>query len=413
MANQLNKFDQLVKNSYEGYEAPYDPLQWEELEEELEFAAPGISSYFSAVTTGMVAVSLVFLSMLFFFSDSGMKNSNHIEEIPPVTILNTDAGSGHSSNEDIGSEETLTTADSENASSEATNSTEKSVKSTKDGLAAAEAEPIKSAKANHKPVIKNTTKMNVTASNENSAEAKVRTGCTGLIINFEAAKEYGEEAKYLWNFGDGYFSNEASPSHTFNKEGVFDVSLSVTSKTTGQISSNVVQAMIEVVEAPVANLDISIDSPEKISLKNDSYNASNLEWILNGKKMDEKSDINLSIADNTRYKVVLNAMNDGGCVDSLEYAINSIAAGGEFPKAMDQTSGHNFAPGAIVDSGKVSSIKIYNKATSELVFEGFGNKGWNGTTLSGKIATKGTYRWLMAVKKSDTVDIYKGDIELR
>lgn len=413
MANDLNNFDELVKNSYEGYEAPYDPLHWEELEEELEFAAPGISSYFSAITTGMVAVSLVFLSMLFFFSDSEMNGNHPIQEIPPVAVLTTGGDSTISTNENIDSKETSTPADSKTASSDSKVSFEKTDKTTKDGIATAKATPFHSAKANNKPVKKNTSKMNVTASNENSAEAKVRTGCTGLVINFEAAKEYGEEAKYLWNFGDGYFSNESSPSHTFNKEGIFDVSLSVTSKTTGQISSNVVQAMIEVVEAPVANLDISIDSPEKISLKNDSYNASNLEWIVNGEKVDDKSDINLSIADNTRYRVALNAMNDGGCTDTLEYSINSITAGGEFPKAMDQTSGHNFAPGAIVDSGKVSSIKIYNKATSELVFEGFGNKGWNGTTLSGNTAPKGTYRWLMAVKKSDAVDIYKGDIELR
>lgn len=413
MANQLDKFDQLVKNSYEGYEAPYDPLHWEELEKELEIAAPGIASYFSAVTTGMVAVSLVFLSMLFFFSDSGMKNGDQNQAIPSVATLNTGEDSGVSSNDNITSTPAIDSNDSETTVSETNISSEKADEIIKEEAAITKGAPSKLTKSTLKPVKKNKTNMNVTASSENSAEAKVRTGCTGLIINFEAAKEYGEEAKYLWNFGDGYFSNEASPSHTFNKEGVFDVSLSVTSKTTGQISSNVVQAMIEVVEAPVANLDINIDSPEKISLKNDSYNASNLEWVVDGETIADKSDISLSIIDNTRYKVSLNAMNDGGCADTLDYSISSITAGSEFPKAMDQTSGHNFAPGAIVDSGKVSSIKIYNKATNELVFEGFGNKGWNGTTLAGKTATKGTYRWLMAVKKAGSVDIYKGDIELR
>lgn len=412
MANQLDKFDQLVKNSYEGYEAPYEPLHWEELEEELEITAPGMASYFSAITTGMVAVSLVFLSMLFFFSDSGIKNADQIQEIPPAVINNTVSELANSANKNLTEGDTAMLSRTETPVAEKIVSTEKADDAAKNKVAVFKSASDKSSAPAKKPVHKKSV-MSVTASKENSAEAKVRTGCTGLVINFEAAKEYGEEAKYLWNFGDGYFSNEASPSHTFNKEGVFDVSLSVTSKTTGQISSNVVQAMIEVVEAPVANLDINIDSPEKITLKNDSYNASNLEWVVDGASVGDKSDISLSIGDNTRYKVALNAMNDGGCTDTLEYTISSITAGGEFPKAMDQTSGHNFAPGAIVDTGKVTSIKIFNKATNELVFEGFGNKGWGGTTLAGKTANKGTYRWLMTVKNSDTVDIYKGDIELR
>src|SRR5690606_32264152 len=130
--------------------------------------------------------------------------------------------------------------------------------------------------------------------------------------------------KYLWNFGDGFFSNEANPSHTFNKEGVFDVSLSVTSKTTGQISSNVVQAMIEVKEAPVANIEVDIEDISSITVKNDSYNANDLKWNLDGVAYLDKNEINLSVADNTRQNLIMSVSNDGGCTDTLETVINSL-----------------------------------------------------------------------------------------
>lgn len=410
MANQLDKFDQLIKDSYEGYEAPYDPAHWEELEEELAVAAPGLSTYFGAITTGLVAVSLVFLSMLFFFSGSG--HEGDLKNTTPQPVATVDKGQSsatatNNAESDANAKEVSGTEESEDLENPGQSEIAK-IKSNKP-TASPEAKSYKG----DETTVAVSNNQSITATSEPNAETKVRTGCTGLVINFEASENYGEGAKYLWNFGDGYFSNEPNPSHTFNKEGVFDVSLSVTSKSTGQISSNVVQAMIEVVEAPVANLEVNIENPTEISLHNESYNASTLEWNVDGNEISDKSKINLSVADNTRYRVVLSAMNESGCSDTLESAINSITAGGEFPRAMDQTSGHNFAPGAILDGGKVTSIKIYDKKSGSLVFDGYGNKGWNGTTRNGKPADKGTYRWLMVVKTSDSVDIYKGDIELR
>lgn len=406
MANKLNNFDQLIKDSFEGYEAPYNSAHWEALEEDLEIAAPNMVSYFGAVTTGLVAVSVVFLSMLFFFSDATSNgNTKNIEKTPIAQNENGTSDSNTLKNEALAT--TLSDAvDSVDVPATAKTKEPVQKSETPTSNTTANNQSAKSDKA-----VSNN--QNVTASIEPSSTTKVRKGCTGLIINFDASEQYGEGAKYLWNFGDGYFSNEANPSHTFNKEGVFDVSLSVTSKKTGQISSNVIQAMIEVIEAPVAYLNVTIDNPKQVTLNNDSYNASSLEWIVDGKTVSNKSEINLSIADNTRYRIALNAMNEGGCSDTLTYEINSISAGNEFPKAMDQTSGHSFAPGTIVDNGEIISLKIFNKKTSTLVFDGVGSQGWTGTNILGNPAENGTYRWVMAVKKPGAVDVYKGDIVLR
>ncbi len=417
MANPLDNFDQLIKDSFEGFEVPYEPKHWDELQANLDTTTPSLTSYFGAITTGLAATGIVFLSMLFFFSDyqSNDKSIAQTEDIYPEDIQGTGTGTDSNTN-------TAELSNSENKASH----TDLKVSEVGNTVLTDSDRPNQEEGISTKKVEENSLGENPgnntksiipvkTIKGKSGTEnvSKVRTGCTGLVINFDASEQYGADAKYLWNFGDGFFSNEPNPSHTFNKEGVFDVSLSVTSKTTGQISSNVVQAMIEVKEAPVANLKVEIDNTQSITVMNDSYNDSDLSWNLNGESIIDKNEINVSVADNTRQNLTMTVGNDGGCTDTLETSINAINGGSVFPRALDLSFGVNFAPGAILDNGDVQSVKIFEKSTGNLVFAGSGNKGWNGTDMSGNPAPKGSYSWLMAVKKTGAFDIYKGEIELR
>lgn len=426
MANQLNKFDQLIKNSFEGYEVPYDSNHWNELQSELNPSAPSMTSYFGAVTTGLVATGIVFVVMLFFVSDSNMEGKRQaIVEETAVEVLDgsnianktaiesEDKVDGESKTQTTGSESdqgdasfsSITESHDSAPATDKTSSAKKSSTSKK----STRLKKIGDSKANASTVPVKTIIGKPGAENTPS----VKTGCTGLVINFTASEEYGADAKYLWNFGDGFFSNEPNPSHTFNKEGVFDVSLSVTSKNTGQISSNVVQAMIEVIEAPTANMEVYIDSPTEVIIKNDSFNAADLAWDLNKTPIIDKNEINISVADNTRQSLTMSVSNDGGCTDTLETIINTLAAGSEFPRVLTSTFGAHFAPGAILNKGDVTSIKVFEKSTGNLVFSGAGNKGWSGTDAEGKPASDGQYNWVMVVEKPGVIDIYKGNIELR
>lgn len=412
MANQLNEFDKLIKESLDGYEAPYDPMHWEELEEELNLAVPSFSSFIGAFTTGVVLTSVVFIGMLLFNSTYFGKMS-HQEELVAEDELGSKGPGIHASTEiqeveskespNIYSEDIIDTDESESENSK------QSVKDVDTSIIVAtkpdnnwdsETEPVVSGNENTLP-------------EEVDNSPKVRTGCTGLTIDFNASEEYGKDASYLWNFGDGFFSNESNPSHTFNKEGVFDVSLSVTSPSSGQITSNVVQAMIEVVEAPIANLELDIESPDVVKLGNKSYNATEIQWKLDDEIISAKPAINVSLADNTHYQLALIAYNEGGCSDTLQAIVNSVIAGNEFPKAYETSYGTSFAPGAIIDDGEVTSIKIFEKKTGKMVFDGSGSKGWEGKNLDGSEAVPGKYEWVMLVNKSDAIDIYHGDIEYR
>ncbi|HKL03862.1 MAG TPA: PKD domain-containing protein [Cryomorphaceae bacterium] len=432
MANKLNNFDEAVKNSLNGYEEPYDPTHWDDLEKELQFTAPGMSLYFGAITTGVVITSVVFMSMLFFFSD--------VQKDQPATdsvvVENPDMQNGEPVENNSTSQAATATAisdDSSTASSDAneenqtttegSDASEKGVFINRDEAAASSSltdenrasEPGVSDGGNQSEVDINTRNEENTlvAEAENKSNKKnVQTGCTGLTIDFDASDKYGSDAKYLWNFGDGFFSNKPNPSHTFNKEGTFDVSLSVTSHATGQITSNVVQAMIEVVEAPIANLEIGISGANAIAFNNRSYNASDIQWKLDDELISSKSELTLSLVDNTHYELMLIALNDGGCTDTLMANVNSIEAGSQFPRAFETSYGNEFSPGAIIDTGSVTAVKIYN-GNEELVFEGSGNKGWDGTLPNGSQAVKGNYKWIMSVDKENTIDVYHGKLVVR
>jgi len=424
MANQLNEFDKMIKESLDGYEAPYDQNQWEELEEELNIAAPGLTSYFASVTTGLVLTGMVFIGML-LFNNSYFNSSPTKEEIVVVDnnsgkITETAKESAptglQNSIQNIESDPDETgVSQTESPSNIKISDTEENVNppASTESDVVSETNTSKDKNSNLQGANSNNADNSEIEISEADNSPKIRTGCTGMTIDFNASEEYGKNAHFLWNFGDGYFSNDANPSHTFNKEGVFDVSLSVTSPASGQITSNVVQAMIEVVEAPIANLEFNIDSPEVIQLSNKSYNAADIQWRVDDEIVSAKSEISVSLADNTHYQLALIAYNEGGCSDTLQAEINSIIAGSEFPKAYETSYGTSFAPGAIIDDGTVASIKIFEQATGKLVFEGSGSKGWEGNDLNGTNAQPGKYEWVMQVNKSEAIDIYRGKIQLR
>ena len=70
MANQLNDFDRLIKETYENHEFPYDSTVWDGVEKELGATSPGILDFFKSVTTGLAIAGAIFATMLIFTSDT-------------------------------------------------------------------------------------------------------------------------------------------------------------------------------------------------------------------------------------------------------------------------------------------------------------------------------------------------------
>ncbi len=413
MDNKSSHIDQLIRDTYAQYEAPYDASHWESLEKELDAMAPSPIKYFSSITTGLVAVSVIFMSMLLFVSDMNTKQA----VIENVAVEKIAEGSGEKSANEIRKESDVILAqDSTDSEQELEMSGGDSKTTAQKTVAFTSEETVelsiqKKAGSAAKSTVNTLSEKAETTSKSSESNKAIRTGCTGLTIDFEASEEYGKDAKYLWNFGDGFFSNEANPSHTFKKQGTFDVSLSVTSYTTGQITSNVVQAMIDVVEAPIANMDFDIKSPTSVLLHNKSYRADEVEWFVNGSSKASGPDLYLNRADNTRYEVQLSAINAGGCTDTLSKIIKFSNDRLNLPKHINFGLGHELLPSDYVPNGKIIQFKVFDK-DEKLVFASTGNQAWTGSENDDQPTEPGNYTWTMAIEKADEILLVGGDLKV-
>lgn len=91
-----------------------------------------------------------------------------------------------------------------------------------------------------------------------SSSASQVTGPSPLTVNFSSQGSSDPEGTpliYNWNFGDGSTSNEANPTKTFNNEGQYAVSLSVSDGTS---------------TTPASNLSISVGTPPTVTINSPS-----------------------------------------------------------------------------------------------------------------------------------------------
>ena len=84
-----------------------------------------------------------------------------------------------------------------------------------------------------------------------------RTGCTPQTITPTATVQAAEAITgYRWNFGDGTFSTEATPSHTYTKAGNYHVTLTITTAS-GCTDSLVLTDAVRIGDKPKADFTVA------------------------------------------------------------------------------------------------------------------------------------------------------------
>lgn len=419
MANHLNEFDRLIKESYEKHQDAYDPTQWDALRKELGVVSPGFSSIIKGVLGGVAITTVVLAAMMFFVSEPDGRK----EALAEVSVAADSTHDGDGERAAKSDDKVILAAGSDSAEKATDIATDmdaaehSAADEIKSETAHAEKKGVRTGKPQAKTTPTRKPDLEPVRGSVNPATKDealgIRTGCTGMTIQFSAPRDYADDAKFLWNFGDGYFSNESDPSHTFSKEGIFDVSLSVTSHSTGQISSNVIQAMIKVSEAPSAYYSVAITGADEIKVDNESYGANYVDWNLDGETLEDISEISIQLTDNTRHEMSLVAHNQTGCSDTLTKTLFVSRADNRFPKAYSPSYSSGFAPGAITDGGEVTDFRVFDSVSGKEVFHASGAKGWLGSDNHGNALDAGKYDWVMVVDRKDSIQVYRGEVELR
>ncbi len=152
-----------------------------------------------------------------------------------------------------------------------------------------------------------------------------QTSCVGAQVEFQVDGS-DMSMSYLWNFGDGHFSSEANPTHTYDMPGVYDVTLSLISPGKGSIKTRTIENLITINPQPEANMKwafsrINTGSKVQIDLIDNTINANSATWIVDGEIIPNSQPL----LDNPgKYQINLIASNQFGCQD---YTSSTVIVG--------------------------------------------------------------------------------------
>jgi len=248
-------------------------------------------------------------------------------------------------------------------------------------------------------------------------EPSVRTACAGAEVNF-TAKNSPKNGSYLWNFGDGSFSNQENPIHIFKKSGTFDVSLSVTNPNDGQISTIAMRDLITINPKPEADFEWSYtNSPvgePTAKFVNTSVNANSFVWKFTENRSSTEVSPSVIYSSKGKQPVILEVQNSFGCKDEQ---VKIVQVNADFNLgAVLKMSEHDisFMPDALKKGGNKFKLSIYDG--ENIIFESTSKtKVWKGDMKGGKKATAGQqFPWIVLIYGEDGNDAryYSGTLTI-
>jgi PKD repeat protein len=416
MSKIFTPFEGKVREAMEHYEAPYDPKSWTQLEKQL--TPPGAGGANHAWWVALAAATLFTGVVSYGIYDFGFRQTKarlsyqagRFEVKPASVAGSSDSGSMENqillADTQLSSEETGTNVWNNGSASEASVQNPSyriitSDSSTDRGVINGNSQDSPEFNSFVPPVAE----PKAASSGDRSLRftADVSTACVGYEVNFNLANS-PDDGKYLWNFGDGTFSNKPNTNHRYSKPGVYDVSLSITSDD-GVIRSNVQKDMIVVNPSPNADFEWEFindptDAPT-VKLVNVSDNASEFEWNFgDGRESSEISPVR-SYVDKGKHMVALTVSNEFGCTDSkVKYVPVNTEYNLEAQKSI-HLGEDIFMPKAL-KSGKIKFKLTVYKGSTPIFESAHKSKGWDGEMPDGSMAPAGEYPWIVIMYNERT-----------
>jgi PKD repeat protein len=404
MKKNFTPFERNLREKIEGHEMPYESGSWVALQRQMGMAKSGSSVWVISLISTILALSggAIALYRHEHTPTFAQKVSTQARFTTPVTKIvkgkSHQGGNAKDKNIELllngisattpgstnaNSSALLNSASFENTSSNVNN--ELSSSTTALGV-----EPQKNL---------------IKADNIIEFACNVRKACRGEEVEFQTTNG-PKTGSYLWNFGDGHFSDDVNPKHKFAKAGNYDVSLSITSDN-GQINTTVVNDMITIEEAPDADFSwefINTDpSAPEVRIVNLTEGGNTYEWS-NGAESKVISDgATFRLQNSGRQMIALNAKNQAGCADG---AVKHISVNTDFvlgaPKQWSTADGA-FMPQGLKKSKVDFTLSIFD-ASGTKVFETSSRvKGWDGKLPGGTQASTGsTYSYKVIITSDRT-----------
>lgn len=251
----------------------------------------------------------------------------------------------------------------------------------------------------------------------------VTEGCPGTTVEFVVG-QLPDEGIFLWNFGDGSFSNKPDPSHTYSKPGKFEVMLSHSSTSGGSIMSKPSSDLIVIHEAPEATFNIQKQEYEglvpSVHFENRSIGSANqYMWDFGDGTTSTVAHPDHVFKRKGEYRVELTVTNAKGCESKYDRVIRidrdyNLEATDTFSPNADGL-GDTFIPEALKTLGLRFHMAIHDPATGSILYEtNDAQRPWNGRVHNkGEVCAEGEYVWVVEMKDGERFGgSYNGKVKL-
>lgn len=422
MSQQNEQFENLIRQTLENFEVDYNPAHWSEMENRLNLIGQGVMVSMNTFYTAF-AIAGVFLASLVFFGLPEDSGNNFGKGLNVAVIETENLGDGKSAQE----QKTYKTSDSlvsdANKQTQLNNAVEEENIALSMSESSANNQHSQTISSNIQSAPKIKSEKSKVVFGESKNKSVVYQGCEGMPVHF--ATELDKEAgNYLWNFGDGFFSNDVNPEHTFSEPGVFDVSLLVTPLTGGKIRPMTIEDKIKINPRPKASFDYTYQlnylNVPQVKFENHSSQAEQVIWKVGDEVISKENNPVYNFAKKGTYKVELIAINEFGCEDItfknviIKEDYNLMAPHEFTPDGNGRND--SFMPDALKLIEGTFTLKIFDSKTNMVIFESTDyNKPWDGKIAGTNVkASRDVYPWIVNVNyRYGGVDEFKGEVKLK
>jgi cytoskeletal protein RodZ len=410
MNKLYNTFESQLREKMAGHEMPYNPQDWNALQASMR--PKGRSS--SAVIVALLAtLAVVGTAGIIWDQTINQKSSAKIASnaelgtsTPSLSNSNNaatesiDSKSNTSNNQNFASNGSINTNDTSNlfvGSRNPDNFQSGNTTQALDNSVTEDNSPANNGNADNQYLVSSS------KSGENvTIKLSTRKACAGTEIEFQVESlPPGVKGNYIWNFGDGKFKAEKTPTNTYSKAGEYDISLSITDDN-GRINTQVFNKAIIIVPEPrpLFGWHFVNEDPAHpmIQIHNTSANANSAEWKLSNGSVSNDINPSFKLDGNGKHLIGLQVANDYGCTRG---SVKQVVVNSELDlKAPTQLKSNNlsFMP-ELLKSNKYNFVMSIYDANGNKVYETSNrNKGWDGSLPGGANAQSGQiYQWKVIV----------------
>jgi gliding motility-associated-like protein len=422
----MDKFEKLIKESVEGFEAPYDAQAWANVSAQLGKKGGGMKWIIGSAAAVALITGTVYMMqddtaapVDKVLTENTVQTKEEVNTNPVVSNpvdINEGVTEGASENNDNASpsngvetavtHSSTTSTHTQNPTNSGTNTTGTVVNPTTTQTA--------------------TTSNNTTTPNDPEVIAPIKTNprfaasSNAACMNTEfifTPEEMNQNVIFVWEFGDGSFSNSKIASHTYTRSGTFNVTLSLKDvKTNKTLSKSAVEVVVNPVPAVNFAWEQSNNLIPTINFINLTEDADKFAWDIKGVKTSTETQIDYTFRKKGTYIVELSAGNEFGCTNSIQKPIEvksdyNLLAPTAFTPNGDNKNDY-FIPEALRIMDVDFTMVVFDKSGKVMYQTTDVNMPWDGNNATdNSIAEDGAYVWKVQFRNANgELEMYEGQV---